>query len=256
MRQFAFVGLGSFSMLMLERISEVTDQIIAVDDDPTKIEHVKEMVSTAFAMDLLDEDAFVRVFHDPVDVAVVDIESNGAAILLVTYRLKKLGVTEIIVKSNSVEYEDLLRLVGATRVVNSDKEAALRITPLVLSSSLTNFMPISGDLVLAEVIAPHFVIGKTVIEIDMRRTHHVNVVAVKYASERSANESSEGIFHDLETMYRFAQGDVLLVTGNEKDVFAFSGMQKTTEQEKKKVGFTILLKNMMSRKNKDRTSKP
>jgi hypothetical protein len=41
-----------------KRIAEVTDQILAVDDDPTRIEHVKEMVSTAFTMDLLDEDAF------------------------------------------------------------------------------------------------------------------------------------------------------------------------------------------------------
>jgi len=255
MRQYAFVGLGSFSMSMLERISEITDQIIAVDSDPTKIEHIKEMVSTAFTMDLLDEEAFERIFHDPVDVAVVDIESNGAAILLVTFRLKKLGVPEIIVKSNSEEYEELLRLVGATRVVNSDREAALRVTPLVLSSSLTNFMPISGDLVLAEVIAPSFVVGKTVIEADLRRAQHVNVVAVKYASERMANEASEGIFHDIDTSYRFKQGDVLLVTGKESDVFGFSGVQKTADHEKKRTGFTTLLKNMLNKKGKDRASK-
>ncbi len=255
MRQYAFVGLGSFSMSMLERIAEVTDQIIAVDDDPTRIEHIKEMVSTAFTVDLLDEEAFERVFHEPVDVAVVDIESNGAAIPLVTFRLKKLGVQEIIVKSNSEEYDNLLRLVGATRVVNSDREAALRVTPLVLSSSLTNFMPISGDLVLAEVIAPSFVIDKTVVEMDLRRTHHVNVVAVKYAIERVANESGEDVFHDLDTTYRFKQGDILLVTGKESDVFAFSGVQKTSDQEKKRGGFATLLKNMLNRKSKNRSVK-
>ena len=241
---------------MLERIAEITDQIIAVDDDPTRIEHIKEMVSTAYTMDLLDENAFERVFHDPVDVAVVDIESNGAAILLVTYRLKKLGVPEIIVKSNSEEYEDLLRLVGATRVVNSDKEAALRVTPLVLSSSLTNFMPISGDLVLAEVIAPDSVVEKTVVEVDMRRTHHINVVAVKYAAERANNEAHEGDFHDLDTTYRFKTGDVLLVTGKESDVFMFSGVQRSTENEtKKKPGFSALLKNMLGRKKQDKTTR-
>ncbi len=253
MRLFAFVGLGSFAMSMLERIAEITDQIIAVDDDPTRIEHVKEMVSTAFTMDLLDESAFERVFHDPVDVAVVDIESNGAAILLVTFRLKKLGVSEIIVKSNSEEYEELLRLVGATRVVNSDREAALRVTPLVLSSSLTNFMPISSDLVLAEVIAPDFVIGKTVVEVGLRATHHVNVVAVKYASELAVNEVSEGIFHDLDTAYRFKAGDVLLVTGREGDVFVFSGVQRTAEHEKTKNKFSVLLKNMLGRKQNPST---
>ncbi len=248
MRQFAFVGLGSFAMSMLERMAEITDQIIAVDDDPNRIEHVKEMVSTAFTMDLLDEEAFERVFHDPVDVAVVDIESNGAAILLVTYRLKKLGVPEIIVKSNSEEYEELLRLVGATRVVNSDKEAALRVTPLVLSSSLTNFMPISGDLVLAEVIVPDTVVGKTVVEGDMRRTHHINVVAVKYASERAANEASEGVFHDLDPSYRFMEGDVLLVTGKENDVFVFSGIQSMPDHDKNKTSFSTVLKSMLGRR--------
>jgi Trk K+ transport system NAD-binding subunit len=33
MRQFAFVGLGPFAMSMLERIAQLTDQILAVDDD-------------------------------------------------------------------------------------------------------------------------------------------------------------------------------------------------------------------------------
>ncbi|SLM14063.1 putative TrkA N-terminal domain protein [uncultured spirochete] len=255
MRQFAFVGLGSFAMSMLERIAEITDQIIAVDDDQARIEHVKEMVSTAYTMNLLDGEAFERVFHDPVDVAIVDVESNGAAVLLVTFRLKKLGVPEIIVKSNSEEYEELLRLVGATRVVNSDREAATRITPLVLSSSLTNFMPISGDLVLAEVIAPDFVLGKTVIETDLRRKHHVNVVAVKHSLQRNVNEEAEGVFNDLDIAYRFQAGDVLLVTGKESDVFVFSGVQKTAEHEKKKVNFSVLLKSMFSRKKQDDTKK-
>jgi len=118
MKHFAFIGLGPFAMSMLERISVISDQIIAADENPDRIEHVKEMVSVAFTMNLLDEEAFERVFHEPVDVAIVDIESSGPELLLVTFRLKKLGVPEIIVKSNSEEYEELLRLVGATRVVN------------------------------------------------------------------------------------------------------------------------------------------
>jgi len=251
MKQFAFIGLGPFAMSMLERISEISGQIIAADESPERIEHVKEMVSVAFTMNLLDEEAFERAFHEPVDVAIVDIESNGPELLLVTFRLKKLGVPEIIVKSNSEEYEEILRLVGATRVVNSDREAALRVTPLVLSSSLTNFMPIGGDLVLAEVIAPDFVVGKSVIEGDLRNTRHINVVAVKYASEMDSSGSQSAIFRNLDTKYRFKDGDVLLVTGKENDVFEFSGIQKTIEHEKERAKTISFLKGMFSRKKKD-----
>jgi len=202
---------------------------------------------------LLDEEAFERVFPEPFDVAVVDIESNGPELLLVTHRLNKLGVPEIIVKSNLEEYEELLRLVGATRIVNSDREAANRVTPLVLSSSLTNFMPISGDLVLAEVIAPDFVINRTVIESDLRRVHHVNVVAVKYASEMQSQESKDAIFHDLDTKYQFKKGDVLLVTGRESDVFAFAGIPRSIEHEKDRPTAMSLLKNFISKRKQDNT---
>ncbi len=255
MKHFAFIGLGPFAMSMLERISVISDQIIAADENPDRIEHVKEMVSVAFTMNLLDEEAFERVFHEPVDVAIVDIESNGSELLLVTFRLKKLGVPEIIVKSNSEEYEELLRLVGATRVVNSDREAALRVTPLVLSSSLTNFMPISGELVLAEVIAPDFVVGKSVIEGDLRNTRHINVVAVKYASEMDSSGTHKGVFHNLDTKYRFKSGDVLLVTGKESDVFEFSGIPETIEREKEATKMTSFLKTMFNRKKKDIANK-
>jgi len=45
MKHFAFIGLGPFGMSMLERIAGISDQIIAADEDPERIEHVKELVS-------------------------------------------------------------------------------------------------------------------------------------------------------------------------------------------------------------------
>ena len=73
---------------------------------------------------------------------------------------------------------------------------------------------------------------KSVIEGDLRNTRHINVVAVKYASEMDSSGSQSAIFRNLDTKYRFKDGDVLLVTGKENDVFEFSGIQKTIEHEK------------------------
>ncbi len=89
----------------------------------------------------------------------------------------------------------------------------------------------------------------------MRRSYHINVVAVKFASERVGNLANESVFRDLEATYRFEAGDVLLVTGMENDVFTFSGVQKTSDHEKKRAGFNTLLKNMLNRKGKDRAVK-
>lgn len=232
MKQYAVIGLGAFGMTMLEKIAEVTDQILAADPDPVRIEKIKELVLTAFVFDPLDEEAFHRVFQEPVDVAVVDIEMQSEATLLVVHRLKKLGVPEIIARSDSEEYEELLRLAGATRVVNAAKEAASRIAPLVLSRSLLNYMPISEHLVMAEVMLPSFLVGRTVIEANLRSRYHVNVVAVRPSDNAPAgDEDKNGVFIDITTDYRFKVGDVLLVTGSESDVFAFSG--KAGEHERR-----------------------
>jgi len=116
-------------------------------------------------------------------------------------------------------------------------------------------MPISGDLVLAEVIAPDFVVGKSVIEGDLRNTRHINVIAVKYASEMDSSGTHKGVFHNLDTKYRFKSGDVLLVTGKESDVFEFSGIPETIEREKEATKMTSFLKTMFNRKKKDIANK-
>ena len=51
MRQYAFIGLGPLAMSMLERIAQVTDEIIVVDKDAALIDRVKELVKTAFVAD-------------------------------------------------------------------------------------------------------------------------------------------------------------------------------------------------------------
>lgn len=237
MRQYAFVGLGSLAMGMLETISHVTDQIIVIDKDPDLIDRVKDLVKTAFVMDVMDEEALGRIIPEAVDVAVVDFSSDLETALLVTYRLKKLGVKEIIVKSETDESSEILKVVGATRVVNSDREAAARITPLILSTTLYNFIPIGGDLVMAEVHMPESFVGKTLVEADLRRKFGVNVVAV-----RSENTNA---YRNIDRDYRFAASDLLLVAGSEGDVFSFSGVPLVPTSKQKKSSLSVILKNLV-----------
>jgi trk system potassium uptake protein TrkA len=214
MKNYAFIGLGPLAMSMLERIAQVTDRIVVVDRDSQLIDRVKELVKTAYVADILDEEALRKILPEAIDVAIIDVSSDIEAEILVTHWLKKIGVKEIIVKSSSDERSEILKIVGATRVVNSDREAAARIVPLVLSSALYNFMPIGGDLVMAEVRVPKEVVGNSLIEADLRRKHGINVVAVR--SENSTN------YRDFDRDYKLKADDYLLVAAKEADIFEFS----------------------------------
>ena len=216
MKIYAFVGLGTFGMEMLTNIARYTDTIVAIDSDPLRVERVKDLVGTAYVADVRDEDALRRILPETIDEAIVDLETDFEAALLVTHFLAKAGVPEIIVKADSDDRGEILKVLGATRVVNADREAATRIAPLVLSSSLYNYMPIGGDLVMAEAGIPAGLAGKTLVEADLRRTKGINVVAIR--SENSAQ------YRDFNRDYRLAEDDVLLAAGKEADVFAFAGI--------------------------------
>lgn len=236
MRQYAFIGLGKLGMSMLERISKVTDQIVVVDQNPALIDRVKDLVKTAYVADATEAGALERILPETLDVAVVDMGDNIEAALLVTHSLKKHGVVEIIVKADSDERSEILSIVGATRVVRSDREASARIVPLVLSSSLYNFIPIGGDLVMAEVCVPSDLPGKTLVEADLRRRAGVNVVAI-----RSKDSTA---YRNFERDYRLVESDLLLVAGNEVDVFAFSGVPQAMTPRKKSSTIATIMKTI------------
>ena len=240
MKNYAFVGLGPLAMSMLERIAQITDRIVVIDRDSQVIDRVKDMVKTAYVADFLDEGALQKILPEAIDVAVVDISTDIEAEILVTHWLQKIGVKEIIVKSSSDERSEILKIVGATRVVNSDREAAARIVPLVLSSALYNFMPIGGDLVMAEVRVPEEVVGNSLVEADLRRRHGINVVAVR--SEASTN------YRDFDRDYKLKANDFLLVAAKESDIFKFSGIpnvpQQGVDKKGKFAGIAAFLRNI------------
>lgn len=216
MKHFAFIGLGPLAMSMLESVSEVTDQIVVIDKDPSLIDRVKDLVKTAYVADINAEEAFRKTIPESLDIAVVDIPGDREATLLVTHRLAQMEVPEIIVKSETDELSQLLKVVGATRIVNADREAAARIVPLMLSTALYNFMPIGGDLVMAEVHVPKEIVGKTLVEADLRSSQGVNVIAIRSEASQS--------YRSFDRSYRLAEDDLLLLAGIESDVFTFAGV--------------------------------
>jgi trk system potassium uptake protein TrkA len=236
MRNFAFIGLGPLAMGMLESIAEVTDQIVVIDRDAQRIDRVKDLVRTAYVADVLDEESLQRILPEAVDVAIVDIPSDMEASLMVVHRLKKLGVAEIIVKADSDERSEILKVIGATRVVNSDREAAARIVPMALSTTLYNFIPIGGELVMAEVLVPATFVGRTIIEADLRSKAGVNVVAIR--------EEHSQTYRSFGRDYRLLATDVLLVAGTEDDIFSFSDVPHSRPQKKKPRAIGAILKTL------------
>jgi len=214
MKQFAIIGLGRFGTLMLEELADTGCELLIIDKSSEVIESYKEKVSAAFVADALSEEIIFKLIPGTIDAAIVDLGDNLEASILVTNYLKKLGVKRIVAKAESDQHEEILLLVGATEVIRPNREAARRIAPLLLSSVLFNYLPISKDFAIAEVRVPQRYVGKTLIEANLRQQHRMNVIALK--------KPDEDDYRYFLPEYRLDAGDILLVAGKEDDLAEFA----------------------------------
>lgn len=235
MKQFAIIGLGSFGRRMLEQLSPITDEIILIDKDRDRIERCQDKAKSAFVADALNEQALRKMIPPDIDAVVVDVGGKIEASVMVTNSLSRMNVREIVVKARSNEHGEVLSMVGATRVVFPDQEAAKRVVPRLATSMLFNFLPISGSLSIAEVRANEECVGKSLLELNFRKTYGINVIAL-------GNLSVEGFTFIEDPSYIFQEDDILLVVGNEQDIYRFSSHKVGKKSRKHLFDFARLIK--------------
>lgn len=237
MKQFAIIGLGAFGLRMLEELLDITNEIIIIDRDKEVIDKYKDLAKAAYITDAINEIALKKIIPSEIDAVVVDLGGKIEASIMAISYLKKMGVREIVAKAQTDEHGEILKMMGATKVIFPDREAAKRVTPLLASSLLFNFMPISPNLSLAEVRANDYCVGKTLIDANLRQEFGLNVVAMR-------KTNSEDFVFISDPGYVFQGDDVLLVAGDEETIFAFS--RDKGKPDRKKVGEAF--RNFFSKK--------
>ncbi len=214
MKQFAIIGLSTFGQRMLDELIGSTAEILIVDRDKEIIDLYRDQVTSSFVADVLKEETIRKIIPEDIDAVIIDLGERLETSILVVHYLNKLGVKRIIAKAETEEHGEILEIVGAHQVVFPNREAARRIAPPLVLSTVFNYMPISKGLVMAEVGVPPKQIGKSLIEADLRKNFRVNAIAVS----RSAREEYEFV----SPAYVFREEDVLLVVGREEDIRTFS----------------------------------
>ncbi len=224
MKQFAIIGLGAFGLRMLEEMLTLTNEIIIIDKDRAIIDKYKDVAKAAYVTDAINEKALMKIIPPEIDAVIVDLGGKIEASIMAINYLKKMGVKEIIAKAQSDEHGEVLEMVGATKVVYPDREAAKRVVPMLASSILFNFLPISAGLSLAEVKANENCLGKTLIEANLRKEFGLNVVAM-----RKIDSGDFSFIYD--PAYVFSEDDVLLIAGSEDNILRFSSGLASREKK-------------------------
>lgn len=215
---FAVLGLGGFGYHVTTTLAAEGHEVIAIDSNKEKIQSLKEIVTQAILTDATDKETLKAIGIQEVDAAIVSLgEEAFDSAMLVTLFLKEAGVKNIIVKVANEDQAKILTQIGATEVVFPEKEMAIRLAKRLGSPNVYDQVDIGEDLQMVELKAPSTFEGKTVQELDLRRKHNIQVIVIKRADPKAADEGKSCYQVVLPLPNETIQsGDHLTVMGNHK----------------------------------------
>jgi trk system potassium uptake protein TrkA len=214
MKQIAICGLSHFGRSVLEELIRLNVDVFIMDKDRTRIDQYKDVASGSAVIDVLNVENLRKVLPESTDAVIIDMGNSIEASILAASYCAKLHIKTIIVKAETESHGEILELVGATQVVFPNKEAAKRVSPLLLSSVLLDYFPVGGKLVLAELAVPGLMVGKSIMQIQLRQKYGLNLIAVRAPDEE---------FGEFDPLYIFKEGDIGLFSGTNEALGAFTG---------------------------------
>ncbi len=208
-KQYAVIGLGRFGGSICTSLSEQGMEVLAIDTDEEKVNKFSAIVTHAVVADGTDENALKSLGVRNFDHVIVAIGDNIQASILTTLILDEFGVKHITVKAQNDYHEKVLNKIGAHKVVHPERDMGIRIAHNIVSKNVLDYLELSKDYSIVELIAGDKISNKSLIDLNIRAKYGVNIMAIKRHEE--INVSPHGTEKVL-------QGDILIVIGAIADI--------------------------------------
>jgi trk system potassium uptake protein TrkA len=186
--EFLVIGLGRFGQCLVLSLARLGQSVLAVDVDESRVQSVAAEIDAAVCADATDEAALRELHPERMTCAIVAIGMEGMqSSIMAAALLHQMGVPRIVARAVNELHARVLRAVGAHEIVNPEAEIGDRLAQRLAQPNVFSQMELGDETDLAEVGVPAAFIGKTLIELDVRRKYGVSVVAIRKGESFHAN---------------------------------------------------------------------
>lgn len=209
MKSILLIGLGRFGRHIAIKLDELNHQVMAVDNNESRVEAVLPYVCNAQIGDATNEDFIRSLGVRNFDVCIVAIGDNFQSSLETTSLLKELGAKMVVSRAARDVHAKFLLRNGADEVVYPEKQLASWTAIRYSADHIFDYVELDEEHGIFEISIPDAWIGKTVGELDIRKKYNVNIMALRCNGVLDMNIASETLLGDDQTM---------LVLGNIKNI--------------------------------------
>ncbi|MBE6064775.1 potassium channel family protein [Clostridium cochlearium] len=208
-RQFVVIGLGRFGTSVAQTLYSLGNDVLAIDSDEDRVQNISDSVTQAIQADATDENSLRSIGVRNFDVAVVTIGSDLQASVMATLLVKELGVGYTIAKANSELHAKVLYKIGADKVVLPERDMGVRVAHNLVSTNILDYIELSSDFSIAEVIAPQEWYGKNLENLSIRANYGINIVAIKKKEEINVSPTAGDVIEE---------GDIIVAIGGTEEL--------------------------------------
>lgn len=227
-KKFAVIGLGKFGFKLVEELSKMGLEVIAIDSDSSAVEKIRNIASESLILDAVDKEALEKSGVKEVDCVIVGMGKDMETNILVTTILKELEVKEIIARAENPLHAKILKRVGADRVVFPEEDMAVRLAHAIHFPGVQEYIDLKGPWDLAElkVAKKGKLVGRKIADIRGEPEEGIDILMVEREKGKifdheikEEREERENIFPKDD--YQIRENDILILFGRPENLEKF-----------------------------------
>jgi trk system potassium uptake protein TrkA len=178
-KKYATIGLGNFGFNVTKTLFEEGHDVVAVDLDEDATQRVQPYCTQAVVADATQKETIRGLGLEEMDAVIVSMGGNESAATLITLYLKEFGVKRIVVKASNEDHGKILSKVGASDVIFPEKDMAIKVARSLSTPDVLDYIPMSGDYLIAEIAPLDAFVGKSLAELQLRSRYGITVIGIK-----------------------------------------------------------------------------
>lgn len=209
MKNILIIGMGRFGRHCARKLCEMGHQVMAIDTREDRIDTVLPYVTDGLIGNSTRKDFMKSIGVKNFDVCIVAIGDDFQSSLETTALLKDLGAPYVVARAARDVHARFLAKNGADEVIYPERQLAEWSAIRYSSNHILDYTPLSEEYAVYEIQIPEHWTGKSLAQLDLRRTKKINVFAIK---------QGERLITDINPDVPLKSNQTLLVIGTNKEI--------------------------------------
>ncbi|RZS93995.1 potassium channel family protein [Cuneatibacter caecimuris] len=212
MKSILLIGLGRFGRHVAAKLHELKHEVLAVDNNEERVNDVLPYVTNAQIGDSTNEQFIASLGIRNFDLCIIAIGDNFQSSLETTALIKDYGAKFVLARASRDVHAKFLLRNGADDVIYPERQMATWAAVRYSADHVFDYIELTKDYSIYETSIPSQWIGRSIVDLEVRQQHQINILAVKYEGQLEPLPKPDHIFR---------YGETVLVMGSNKSLARF-----------------------------------